>query len=167
MEISKVRMEGHWAPWLSCRHPCSLQGSWTRWPLRVPSNSNDSVILWFYDCWFATEQRRGEENLVSLDPTLPSRHLLNSRNRLYRGTEKSSIPTILHKKYVLQSASGNGCTSIHKNKEIWCFSIAWGSTVLEMGFAIYLPGNTFWRAVSRKSAESCWCITFIQGDRMK
>ena len=32
---------------LSCRHPCSLQGSWTRGPLRVPSNSNDSVkLLW-------------------------------------------------------------------------------------------------------------------------
>ena len=24
--------------------PCSLQGSWTRWPLKFPSNSKDSVI---------------------------------------------------------------------------------------------------------------------------
>ena len=37
---------GLWAAWSSCRCPCSLQESWTRWPLRVPSNSNDSVILW-------------------------------------------------------------------------------------------------------------------------
>ena len=28
-----------------CRCPCSLQGSWSRWPLRVPSDSNDSMIL--------------------------------------------------------------------------------------------------------------------------
>jgi len=28
------------------KYPYSLQGSWTRWSLRVPSNSNDSMILW-------------------------------------------------------------------------------------------------------------------------
>jgi len=38
---------GLWAPWCGCRCPCSLQGSWTRWPLRAPSNSNNSMILWF------------------------------------------------------------------------------------------------------------------------
>ena len=25
--------------------PCSLQGTWARWPLEVPSNSKDSVII--------------------------------------------------------------------------------------------------------------------------
>ena len=38
---------GLWAICSSCRCPCSVQGSWTRQPLKVPSNSNDSVILWF------------------------------------------------------------------------------------------------------------------------
>ena len=33
------------SPWLSCKCPCSFQGSWTRWPLRVLSNTNKSVIL--------------------------------------------------------------------------------------------------------------------------
>ena len=33
--------------WLWC--PCSLQGIWTRWPLQVPSKSQDSVNLRFYD----------------------------------------------------------------------------------------------------------------------
>ena len=37
-----------WATCFSCAYPCSLEGSWTRWPLKVPSNSKDSVILWFY-----------------------------------------------------------------------------------------------------------------------
>ena len=37
---------GLWAILSSCRCPCSLQGSWIRWPLRIPSNSNDSMILW-------------------------------------------------------------------------------------------------------------------------
>jgi len=27
-------------------NPCSLQGSWTRWPSEVPSNSRDSMIPW-------------------------------------------------------------------------------------------------------------------------
>jgi len=34
-----------WNVGSSCRCPCSLQGSWTRWPLKFPSNSNyDSTI---------------------------------------------------------------------------------------------------------------------------
>ena len=32
-----------WATWLSCRCPCPVQGSWARWSLKIPSNSNDSV----------------------------------------------------------------------------------------------------------------------------
>ena len=31
-----------------CRCPCSLQGNWTRWPLRVPSNSSNSTILFCF-----------------------------------------------------------------------------------------------------------------------
>jgi len=37
-----------WAPWFSCWCLCSLQMNWTRWLSKVPSNSNISVILWFY-----------------------------------------------------------------------------------------------------------------------
>ena len=36
-----------WETWSSRRFPCSWQEDWTRWPLKVPSNSNYSVILWF------------------------------------------------------------------------------------------------------------------------
>ena len=39
---------GLWVICWSCRCPCSLQKSWTGWPLRVPSNSNDSMVLWIY-----------------------------------------------------------------------------------------------------------------------
>lgn len=42
-----------WASWLSCRHLCSLQGSCMGWPLRVPSNSENSMILWFKPAWAA------------------------------------------------------------------------------------------------------------------
>ena len=47
LETSKVRQEGLWATWCSCRCPCSLQEGCTRWPLRVPPKSNGSVTLWF------------------------------------------------------------------------------------------------------------------------
>lgn len=39
---------GFWATWTSCRCPCSLLWGWTIWLLRVPSNSNDRMILQFY-----------------------------------------------------------------------------------------------------------------------
>jgi len=35
-----------WATWSSCKCPCLLQGIWTRWPLRVPSNTDNTLILW-------------------------------------------------------------------------------------------------------------------------
>jgi len=33
--------------WKSCSAKCFVEGSWTRWPLKVPSYSNASMILWF------------------------------------------------------------------------------------------------------------------------
>lgn len=45
------------APWRSCRGPCSLQDSWSRWPLRcLPTQG----ILWFYKvgCWQMWRTRR-------------------------------------------------------------------------------------------------------------
>ena len=47
LETLKVRLDGVLSTWWICRCPCSLQGSWTRWTLRVPSDSNDSMILTF------------------------------------------------------------------------------------------------------------------------
>ena len=40
-----------WAASSSCRWPFSLQWIWTRWTLKVPSNSSYSVILCFC-IWF-------------------------------------------------------------------------------------------------------------------
>jgi len=36
---------GLWATWSSWSCPCSLQGGWARWPLKVPSNPKHSMIL--------------------------------------------------------------------------------------------------------------------------
>ena len=33
------------ATWCSCWCPCLLQGSWISWLLKIPSNSNNSMIL--------------------------------------------------------------------------------------------------------------------------
>lgn len=41
LESPKVRRDGLWAPWWSCR--CSCSGSGIRWPLRVPSSSSHSM----------------------------------------------------------------------------------------------------------------------------
>jgi len=40
-----------WATWSNCG---SLQGSWTRWPSDVPSNSKGSMILWKSLLWLVT-----------------------------------------------------------------------------------------------------------------
>jgi len=45
METLKVRLDGALSNLVCCRCPCSLQGSWPRWPLNVPSNSNVSMLL--------------------------------------------------------------------------------------------------------------------------
>jgi len=47
---SQQRKTGEWGC-LFLPSPCSLQGSWTRWPLKVPSNSNDSMILACFLSW--------------------------------------------------------------------------------------------------------------------
>ena len=41
----RVVLDGALSMWWSCGCPCSLQGSGTRWPLEVPSNSDNSMIL--------------------------------------------------------------------------------------------------------------------------
>ena len=45
LETAKVRLDRALSTWWSCGCPCSLQGSWTRWPFKIPSNSNNSMIL--------------------------------------------------------------------------------------------------------------------------
>ena len=46
LETSKVRLDGAVSTWSGYQCPCSLHGSWTRWPLKVPSNSNHSMTIW-------------------------------------------------------------------------------------------------------------------------
>jgi len=45
LEGFKVRLDWALSTFWSCRCPWSLQGSWSSWPLKVPSNSNNSVIV--------------------------------------------------------------------------------------------------------------------------
>ena len=42
---SRPGWTGLWATWSGWRYPCSLQEGWTRWPLKVPSKQNYSMIL--------------------------------------------------------------------------------------------------------------------------
>jgi len=48
LETLKAGWLRFWVIWSSCGCPCSLQGSWTRWHLRVPPNWHDSMILWCF-----------------------------------------------------------------------------------------------------------------------
>ena len=57
---------GLWATLSDWRFPCSLQGDWASWPLKVPSNPKHSMIPWFYLPFTNT--------LLFFDPTV-SRHL--------------------------------------------------------------------------------------------
>jgi len=41
----QVRLDQALSTWRRCRCPWSQQGNWNRWPLKVPSNSKDSMIL--------------------------------------------------------------------------------------------------------------------------
>ena len=46
LEAFKARLDHALGNPCSCARPCSLQNSWTRWLLKVPFNSNKSMILW-------------------------------------------------------------------------------------------------------------------------
>ena len=45
LETFKARMDQALGNLAELWGPCSLQGSWARWPLKVPLNSKDSMIL--------------------------------------------------------------------------------------------------------------------------
>ena len=49
---SRSGWTGLWATCWSWRCPCLLQGGWTRWPLKVASNTNHSMILWSFHLWY-------------------------------------------------------------------------------------------------------------------
>ena len=46
LETFKVRLDEALSTRSSCRCPCSSRGSWTRWPLSIPSKSDDCMLLW-------------------------------------------------------------------------------------------------------------------------
>ena len=45
LETFKVRLDQALGNLMELWCPCALQGSWTRWPSEVPSNSKDPMIL--------------------------------------------------------------------------------------------------------------------------
>lgn len=47
-ECSRSAQTGLWATQSRGRCPCTLQGGGTRWLLKVLSNTNHSVVLWFF-----------------------------------------------------------------------------------------------------------------------
>ena len=50
-KCSRSGWTGLWATWSTWRCSCSLQTGWTRWPSKVPSNPNLSMILWYTETW--------------------------------------------------------------------------------------------------------------------
>jgi len=69
-----------WATWSSCRCPCSLQGSWTRWPLKVPSNSNDSMISYKWLLIWVDSHCKENHQQQNPQPTTPSAGRFKSPN---------------------------------------------------------------------------------------
>jgi len=49
LEVYKARWMGLWATCSSGRYPCQQQRGWKWMIYKVPSNSNHSTIIWFYD----------------------------------------------------------------------------------------------------------------------
>lgn len=50
LSLCPQHVMGLWATWSIWRCPCSLKDNYSRWPLMVPSNSENSMVLWWsYD----------------------------------------------------------------------------------------------------------------------
>jgi len=81
---------GLWATWTSCRCPCSLQESWTRWPLKVLSKTKTSMIL-FKKC-LTTKAIPAADTSLLLTHLVYTQHCLHRLNFNGRGTEISKSP---------------------------------------------------------------------------
>lgn len=90
-------------PYSSCRWPYSLQGSWSNlkvnWvgPLKVLSNSNNSVTLWFYD---------------SVIPWSKSQSLCNSANFLHQHCQDTTFLPVFLFNLACPSVCGAGEKSL-------------------------------------------------------
>lgn len=90
-------------PYSSCRWPYSLQGSWSNlkvnWvgPLKVLSNSNNSVTLWFYD---------------SVIPWSKSQSLCNSSNFLHQHCQDTTFLPVFLFNLACPSVCGAGEKSL-------------------------------------------------------
>ena len=76
LETFKVRLDRLWATWSSWRCPCSLQGGWARWPLKVPSSPNYSMILWSSHMLWCTGCRIGANQIHFLRSRALKSHFL-------------------------------------------------------------------------------------------
>jgi len=75
--------------WSSCRCPCSLQGSCTRWPLRISFNSNDSMIVW-YELKITRMRSDTKELYGSGPPVLYLLYCLPPRPKMFHDNELTS-----------------------------------------------------------------------------
>lgn len=97
LETSKFRLEGLWAPWLSCRCPSSLQGSWTWWPLTVLSNSKDSVkFLHLFLVLPRGNKTASVKNYLQLSSSFTAKHC--RQPHLQHGELNSSIIFVFKEK---------------------------------------------------------------------
>jgi len=130
---------GLWATWSRCRYPCSLQGSWSRWPLRVPSNSNSITVLWKQqiplDLAFNTDEHRSPgapDAATQVQPSLPLGPIMHtwalqgflhcSKNRSQTRSNQIFLPEALNLLVVWKSWELSSSSSVDLSK-LWIMDL--------------------------------------------
>jgi len=80
-----------WATCPSCRCSCSLQGSWTGGPLRVLSNSNDSMITKCYKCSWGGEKKRLMQTEAEAEIEVRQKLLTKPKHRSVVGCSREHV----------------------------------------------------------------------------
>ena len=107
---------GLWATWSSQRCPCSLQGGWTRWGLKVLSNPKHSMTLWFHDSRFLHNSWR--------DYACPKLNHFDHGHKMCR--QGLMMVLYLHAHHVPQKK--HDVQLLHAYTAIWCWTVTPGDS---------------------------------------
>lgn len=110
-----------------------MQRSWTRWPLRSPSNSNDSMIL-FYE----TEQLRQWYLLKNSFVNLVCRNISNHSCSGVLHASLNSVQNLSFGGYEAPKSRSSGCSSAFPSSPIPSLWMTWLIDLLKDDFKEHL-----------------------------
>ena len=170
---------GVWATWSRWRCPCSLQVGWARWPPKVPSNPNHSMILWFYDSMVLRYGSKISSSWVrTQDFQQPQTHL-ETHATLFNScvTQSGSYRNCTHGLLSQRGLRQQSCKQIGKihskasvHIEVWRLSRSWCTRALSTNtkspWAFLVPSkhSICTEVLCCPAAQACHRADYLHGE---